>query len=211
MPEMLDGPIRTAEMKNHATVRADGLRPCLYLLALAFALLSLNGCRPSAAPETRPTDLANLDVLLQLMRQRLELMHDVAKWKWTANKPIADPQRESELLESVVQIGGKKGLDPNLTRSFFSAQIDAARLIQQLDFDRWNVEKQAPFPDTPSLAALRERIDALNIELIDALTKLNPQLGNPSFQQALQEHAQKILTGEGLVAARETAIAPLRR
>jgi len=138
-------------------------------------------------------------------------MHDVARWKWTASKPIADPQRESELLESVVQRGRDKGLDPDLVRSFFSAQIEAARLVQQGDFERWKVEKQGPDPETTSLTALRERIDELNLELIEALAKLSSQLGDPGMQHALPQHAETILTGDGLAAARDTAIAPLGR
>jgi uncharacterized protein (DUF302 family) len=42
-------------------------------------------------------------------------------------------------------------LDPELVRSFFAAQLEAARLVQQADFDRWKANKQEPFADTKSL------------------------------------------------------------
>jgi chorismate mutase len=98
-----------------------------------------------------------------------------------------------------------------LVRSFFSAQIQAARLVQQADFDRWKAAQHGPFKETTSLTVLRERIDDLNQQLIDALAKLSPQLGEPNVQQALPQRAQTILTGDELAAVRETAIGPLRR
>jgi chorismate mutase len=144
------------------------------------------------------------------MQQRLTLMHEVAQWKWNAGRPITDPQRERELLQSVVEHGRARGLSPELVRSFFSAQMEAARLVQQGDFDRWKANKQKPFAETTSLAELRQRIDHLNRELIDALAEVHPRLSGVAAQQALSQRAEEILTGDGLAEVRETAIAPLR-
>jgi chorismate mutase len=144
------------------------------------------------------------------MRQRLALMHDVARWKWNAGQPVTDPQREHDLLRSVVERGRGKGLGPALVRSFFAARMEAARLVQQADFARWKTNKQGPFADATSLAVLRRRIDRLNRELIDALAEVLPRLSGRSVQQALPRRAEEILTGNGLAGVRETAIAPLR-
>jgi chorismate mutase-like protein len=172
--------------------------------------LAASGCRPAEKPLAPHRDLACLDRLLRLMEQRLALMHEVARWKWSAGNPIADPQREREVLESVVQRGRGKGLDSDLVRPFFEAQMEAARLVQQADFERWQAHKQEPFADTTSLAVLRQRIDDLNGELIDALAELRPWLSGLTVQQALPQRAKEILTGNGLDSVRETAIAPLR-
>jgi chorismate mutase len=176
-----------------------------------FLALAASGCRPADVPVAPRRDLADLDRLLRLMEQRLTLMHDVARWKWNAGQPITDPKRERELLQSVVERGRGKGLDPDLVRSFFAAQMEAARLVQQADFDRWKANKQEPFADTTSLAVLRQRIDHLNRELIDALAEVRPRLSGPTVQQALPQRAEEILTGNGVADVRETAIAPLRR
>jgi acetolactate decarboxylase len=170
-------------------------------------LLELDSVDVPVAPGR---DLADLDRLLRLMRQRLALMHDVARWKWNTGKPITDPQRECELLHSVVERGRGKGLDPELVRSYFAAQMEAARLVQQADLDRWKANKQKPFADTRSLAELRQRIDQLNSELIDALAEVRPWLRGQTGQQALPQRAEEILTGDDLAGVRETAIAPLR-
>ena len=111
---------------------------------LLLAALAATGCRPADVPVAPRRDLADLDRLLRLMEQRLALMHEVARWKWNAGKPITDPERERESLQSVVERGRGKGLDPDLVRSFFAAQMEAARLVQQADFDRWTAKDGTP-------------------------------------------------------------------
>jgi chorismate mutase len=148
---------------------------------------------------------------MHLMEQRLALMHEVARAKWKTGRPIVDAERERELLERVVEGGRDKGLDPDLVSGFFTAQMAAARLIQQADFERWQANGQAPFADAQSLALLRQRIDDLNSELLDALVEIAPRLSEAAVQQALPQRAAEILSGNDLSAVRETAIAPLRR
>src|SRR5262245_22100050 len=135
------------------TVRKHLLPPPLRVCVLGVLLASLaaGGCRPPGEPDRERHGLADLDRVLRLMGQRLALMHDVARWKWNAGQPITDPQRERELLQSVVERGRGKGLDPDQVRSFFAAQMEAARLVQQADFDRWKANKQGPFADPTSL------------------------------------------------------------
>jgi chorismate mutase len=180
-------------------------------VGLLLVSLAARGCRPADVPVAPRRDLAVLDRLLRLMEQRLALMHDVARWKWNAGSPIKDPKRESELLQSVVERGRGTGLDLELVRSFFVAQMEAARLVQQADFDRWKSNEQGTFVDTASLAVLRQQIDTINGELIDALVEVRPWLSGLTGQQALLQRAEEILTGNGLAGVRETAIAPLRR
>jgi chorismate mutase-like protein len=193
-------------------MRNDLLSPPLRVCVVGLLLASLaaSGCRPAGVPVAPRRDLATLDRLLRLMRERLALMHEVARWKWNAGQPIRDAERERELLHSVVEGGRGKGLDPDLVRPFFAAQMEAARLVQQADFDRWKANKQEPFADTESLAVLRQRINQLNSELINALAEVRPWLWGQTVQQALPQRAEEILTGNDLAGVRETAIAPLR-
>jgi chorismate mutase len=193
-------------MRNHL------LSPTIHVgVAGLFLALAATGCRPADVPVAPRRDLEDLARLLRLMEKRLTLMHDVAQWKWNSGQPIADLRRERELLQSVVERGRDKGLDPDLVRPFFAAQLAAARLVQQADFDRWKASKQQTFADTTSLAALRQRIDELNREMIDSLAELCPRLAERAVQQALPRRAEEILTGDGLAEVRETAIAPLWR
>jgi chorismate mutase-like protein len=157
-------------------VRKHLLSPLLRVGVVGQLLASLaaSGCRPVDVPVAPRRDLAKLDRLLRAMEKRLALMHEVARWKWNAGQPVTDLKRERELLQSVVERGRGKGLDPDLVRSFFTAQMEAGRLVQQADFERWKANKE-PFADTTSLAVLRQRIDDLNRELIDALAEIRPK------------------------------------
>src|SRR5262249_10282180 len=76
------GPFRgTGKMRNRPL--SPPLR--LWLVALLLAVAA-SGCRRAAGP-VAPPDLKHLDHLLRLMKQRLALMHDVARWKWQAGQP----------------------------------------------------------------------------------------------------------------------------
>jgi chorismate mutase-like protein len=181
------------------------------VVGLLLVSMAASGCRPTDVPVAPRSELSHLDRLLRLMERRLALMHDVARWKWKAGKPIEDPKRESELLQGVVERSRGKGLHPDLVRSFFAAQMAAARLVQQADFDRWKAKEQEPLADTARLDVLRQRIDQLNGELIDALADVCPFLSGPTVQQALPQRAEEILSGNGLASVRDTTITPLRR
>ena len=97
-------------------------------------------------------------------------MHDVARRKWADKTPIEDPVREAALLSDVVERGQRLGIDPDRTRAFFAAQIEAAKLVQRANFRRW--ETKGPEGEAPDLkTVLRPRIDALNRDMITALAE----------------------------------------
>src|SRR5262245_39394913 len=81
-------------------------RSCLVAVLLS---LTLSGCRPRSS-----TSSAALDRLLNLMRERLVLMHEVARWKWTEKRPIADPARERDLLDRLAARARDRGLSEAL-------------------------------------------------------------------------------------------------
>ncbi len=182
-------------------------------LIVASGLLVLGlGCRnqpsqPASTPKAPPAVVH----LLDLMRQRLLLMHEVARWKWNTSKPIADPAREQAFLDQVAQNGSKYDLDPAHVRAFFTAQIEAAKLLQQADFRAWQVAGQGPFPQALDLTSvLRPRIDELSSALLAALAEARPLLGQDHMRESLREQAATTLTGEGIDhTIRAAAVAPL--
>jgi chorismate mutase-like protein len=182
-----------------------------YALAVVLGLVSASFCPAADAAVASGGDLARLDRLLALMKERLTLMHDVARFKWNAHQPIAAPERERQLLENVVRQGRSKGLEAKFVRSFFEAQIEAARSVEQADFDRWRANQVKPPPGTRSLAQLRRRIDDLNRELLDVLAEFSPVLASDAIQKALPQRAEVLFIGDDLVPVRKTVIGPLRR
>jgi chorismate mutase-like protein len=144
------------------------------------------------------------------MRDRLALMHDVARAKWSAKRPVGDPQREEALLREMEEKGRQHGLDPERTRAFFAAQIAAARLVQEADLARWRAEGRGAFAEAPDLAALRKRIDAINRDLLGALDGARPLLAEAGTREHLRRWAGEALAGEGVTdEVRAAAIAPL--
>jgi len=119
------------------------------LAFLGVILLFLAGCGapPPSPPATPQANLAigedkaseappAVEHLLRLMRDRLTLMHDVARSKWNANRPVSDPERERVLLHEMEEKGQEHELAQQFTRAFFAAQIAAARRVQEADFAR---------------------------------------------------------------------------
>jgi len=150
---------------------------------------------------------------LGLMKDRLDVMHDVARWKWTRKAPIEDSEREMALLRDVADKGVALGLNPEMTRSFFRAQIEAAKVIQRADFGRWEANGRGPEGESPDLAGvLRPRIDGLNRDLLAALASAVPRKLEGDADNRLRDRADQVVIGEGIDAGvRDMAIEPLTR
>ena len=143
------------------------------------------------------------------MRKRMDVMHDVARTKWNAQRAIRDPERERVLLDEVVQRAQSHQLDGDFARAFFAAQIEAATLIQEADFQEWRTNKQPPFADAPSLAELRQRIDSLNTELLSALAQARPFLQTNEGQELLRDRVSGVFA-DYPAAVRDAAVRPLK-
>ncbi|MFW6093223.1 MAG: gamma subclass chorismate mutase AroQ [Pseudomonadota bacterium] len=76
--------------------------------------------------------------LAALVNERLELMDEVAAYKWVNDRGIEDSEREAVVIARAVEDGLRHGLTPASTRTFFEAQIEAAKSIQRHWFDVWS-------------------------------------------------------------------------
>jgi chorismate mutase len=185
--------------------------------------LALSGCSPQAsspphrAAEREPlSEAAGADAqrpvaaLLSLMRQRLLLQHEVARYKWHARLPIADTKREQALLDRAEAQARGLGLEPGFTRAFFRAQMRAGKLVQQADFDAWQRGDATPPASGPDLKALRLQIDGLNRKLLQALKEAGSGLKEESGRKAVRARAEAVLQGWGITAeVRQAACVPL--
>src|SRR3989339_1345450 len=69
--------------------------------------------------------------LIKLLANRRKLSKEVILTKENSQKPIRDKQRESELLNRLIKIGKKEGLDSHfLTKVFYEIIEDSVRLQQ---------------------------------------------------------------------------------
>ena len=89
--------------------------------------------------------------------------------------------------------------------------MEASKLIQGADFDRWKAEGRGPGADGPDLAASRARIDGLDGEILGALAEVGPPPLPERMRRALPARSEEILVGDGIDdAVRERATRPLQ-
>ena len=118
-----------------------------------------------------------LMTLVALMRQRLDLMVEVARSKWNTGSSVEDLAREKSLAEDVARIAPGYGLDPQLAATFFRAQIEAAKLVESALIARWTLAHTAAFAEAPDQrTVIRPKIDRLTEELLAALAAVAPAL-----------------------------------
>ncbi len=172
-----------------------------WLLCFQPALLAQN---PGSPPAQVNTQAQQLDPLLDLMQARLDLAPEVARTKWNQHAPLEDPAREEQILAQLPVIAG---LDPELARSFFKAQMEASKTVQRQLYQQWQQLNQPPFPSARPLSELRPGLDRLTRPLLEALAQAQPQLEE---QARLAEVLQKRF-GDELTPAWQQAVDPLWR
>lgn len=121
-----------------------------------------------------------------LMVQRLDWMDEVAEAKRAKGLPIADPKREAELLNAMMQRGTAAGLPAQKVRLFFSGQIQAAKVRQE----EW----------------LRQHPAASGGKAPDLATTIRPaldQIGRKMIERLAQE-TQEICSSDALLIEKET-------
>lgn len=110
------------------------------------------------------------DHVFFLIQKRLSLMHEVARWKWNNKAPIEDLPREQEVLKQIGKLATAYGLNKTWAVNFFQAQMDAAKMIQQRDFENWTDQGVKQFESPADLhKEIRPYLDRLTKELIQAL------------------------------------------
>lgn len=152
-----------------------------------------------------------VDKLLQLIKQRLIIQHEVARWKWNHKRAIEAPQREQELLKQLRQQAATYNLSPDAVSAFFQWQIHAGKLIQIADFQDWQKRGIQSIDNVPDLnLTLRPLLDKLDAELLSTFVEIMPVLGCSTTQELIQSHAERILRGDGIdQTVRRVALAPL--
>ena len=143
------------------------------LLCLCTVLLS-----PSLLAQTPRFSNAADDAtrVLDLIERRLAVMPEVAAWKWRAQQPIADLEREKQVLDRSVADAEAIGLDGVSARHFFDVQIRMARAVQAHAFARWQATGAQPPAGRDLNRELRPALDAIGRELLVALYAASAEL-----------------------------------
>jgi len=166
------------------------------------------GC---ASASFTAADTAAVDRLLGLIKERLDVAPEVARAKWNTKAPIEDLPREQQIIDGVGRRAPEYGLDPRLAESFFRAQIEASKIVQNALHAEWTAEKQPPFSTVADLGKdIRPVLDRLTPAMMRALADALPVLERPGGRALLEARTKVILANApgGDAAARE-AIASL--
>lgn len=162
--------------------------------------------------ESTPEEREQVERLLKAIDARLAVMPDVARWKWNAKQPVEDPPREYRLLQEVSQQAVEHGVPEPFAREFVTAQIVAARRMQQDFVEVWSNDPSTGIhADVPDLKEeLRPRIDERTQALLAALAEVEPWRGTDVFLKLVKELAPKRVRTPGTTAAiRTIAVHPL--
>jgi len=191
--------------------------PAFVSQAACLVLALLPGCdrhQPDTADAAGGKEArAAARAVLEVMRDRLLLMEDVARWKWNAGKLEADAKREEALVADMVAKAPENGLDGDWVKALFLAQIDAAKRVQQDRFRRWKAEARGKFDGVPDLhAGLRPKIDRLNVRLLEAAGKARLHARHPWWRGFVEEESIWVLSADTIgTDVRSAAVAPLLR
>ncbi|MDX6249906.1 MAG: chorismate mutase [Kribbellaceae bacterium] len=141
----------------------------LALGLIAAALAMGNQSSATAAQLTGP--VGRLGGLTDLMIRRIEVGDDVAASKFGTDKPIDDPVREQQVLDSARKSAIELGLDPGETIQFFRDQIEASKVVQRGLFQGWAAHPSEAPKTRPDLSRIRIELDQLTTSLLRELVR----------------------------------------
>jgi len=205
---------RKAQLWEISFVRVVGhQRQALFLLNWWLGLL-LVGCLSvgyASSTTLSAADGAKVDRLLELISERLNIAPEVARIKWNTKAPIEDLAREKQIIDGVVARAGEYSLDSRVLEAFFTAQIEASKIIQNSLHAEWMARGQPPFAKVADLSKdIRPALDQLTPAMMQALAEALPVLQRPGGRQLLEQRSEAILAElPGGGAAVQAAVAPL--
>ncbi|MBL4781156.1 MAG: gamma subclass chorismate mutase AroQ [Porticoccaceae bacterium] len=135
----------------------------LYLLA--FLCLALVPAQAASSTD----ESGEFTRLLGLLEQRLQLMQDVAAYKYANHIAVENKQREKVVLASAMADARQQQLAPASVEAFFRLQIELAKTVQKSWLERWRAEGRVA-QTTDGMADLnhdiRPQLIALGAQLV---------------------------------------------
>ncbi len=158
-----------------------------FVFALLFVSASASAAPPSLAP------------LLDSIAERLAIADQVALSKWDSHKAVEDRPREQAVIASVRAQAASYNVTPDTAEQFFSAQIEANKLVQYTRLSDWQFKGKAPDTPRPDLVGkIRPQLDQLQKRLLQQLSDFSPERSNAQCPQwlasAVREQGHEPLT-----------------
>jgi chorismate mutase len=135
-----------SKLSNDALLR-HSIRRTMQILKGALAILitlAIAGIGSAFAQDATN----QLQPLVETSARRLFLAKQVALAKWDSQAPVEDTAREAEVITAAIKDGESRGLDRTSVSHFFSAQIEANKLVQYMLLADWNRASATCHADT---------------------------------------------------------------
>jgi cyclohexadienyl dehydratase len=159
--------------------------------AIALGALSSATARAAVAQFTRAD--TEIELILALADQRLALMPAVAAVKWQTHAPIFDATRETAVLQRAADLGAPLGLADQPLRQLFALQARLAREVQTQLHGKWTARGFSYSEPITTLAALRPKLDALTVDMLQAVYLATSVLQQDDFEGRYGASAQQQL------------------
>jgi cyclohexadienyl dehydratase len=165
----------------------------LLLLIGVAAYSAADGATNVTAPQfADPVD--DTVAVLELIDARLALMGEVAAWKHREQRPVTDPTREAQVIDSMVTQAKALGLEAGAVRELFSLQMTWAREIQTQRIEMWGRDGFPATRTVQTLNELRPQLDVIGTQMLKAL-----YLAAPDFAHTL-DHSRATAVRERITA-----------
>jgi chorismate mutase len=180
-----------------------------WCVGLALVAVLAAGCATTA--NFTAVDTAAVDRLLGLIKERLDVAPEVARNKWNTKSPIEDRLRDKQIIDGVATAAPEYGLDPQVATTFFIAQIEASKAVQNALHTEWTAKRQPPFATVADLGKdIRPTLDRLTPAMMRALPEALSVLQRRGGHQLLDAQTRMVLSNaSGGDTAVRTAVAPL--
>lgn len=140
----------------------------LTLLALGTLLCTTAFASPGSGPEA-------MGALVSSMDQRVAIAYKVALTKWDSGKAVEDKPRERQVIDAALALAPGYSVSPQWAEQFFSAQIEANKLVQYAYLADWAAAKKAPDDERPNLEKdIRPTLDRLQQTLLEQMADATP-------------------------------------
>lgn len=173
---------------------------------LFLILLILLGTPCSLLAHYQATDPAVK--LVTSMTDRLKISREVAWAKYRKHSEINDPAREASILASLQSQGRQIGLTDAVVTSFFKAQMQASKCVQQELVNGWNTGQKTPSSAPKDLQKeIRSELDKISHAMLVEWKAVFPLSRSPE----LQHYAEEQIHGHGFSwRVGKLAASPLR-
>src|SRR3954470_10109566 len=178
-------------------------------LGWALVVIVAAGCATTAT--FTAADTAAVDRLLGLIKERLDVAPEVARTKWNTKSPIEDRLRDQQIIDGVATAAAEYGLDPRVASTFFMAQIEASKAVQNALHTEWTAKRQPPFATVADLGKdIRPALDRLTPAMMRALPEALSVVQRRGGHHLLKAQTRTVLSNaSGGDTAVRTAVAPL--